>query len=564
MNHASSCPTADRLRGLLLGQLSEAELSIVVAHLESCPACLAALRAMEATDTVLQAWQQIGETPPPMKQPDPLLSSLYSRIRQLNTEAPIEPAIPAPGGQPASVRRRLRVLLQIVEGPNQGRKFSFSQHDTFIVGRAIQAHFRLPENDRYFSRLHLMIEVNPPLCRLIDLHSRNGTFVNGQRVATADLKDGDQIRGGKTLIHVRLQEFEEPIPAEDTSRPSPPLPAALTPRPVASNKVSPGVQIDQRATSCPACHAPLSGAISAMPSGDSALCHDCRQQALTREQLVPGYLIAGELGRGGMGVVYLAERQSDGSLCALKTIKPAVTGSRRDIDRFLREAGILEQLHHPHIVGCREMGDVAGKLLYFAMDYVRGADAARLLKREGPLPVRRAVPMLEQLLEALEYAHAAGIVHRDIKPANLLVADGPTEHVRLADFGLARVYQSSRLSGLTMTGQIGGTLTFMAPEQISDFRNAPPSVDQFAAAATLYYLLTGDYVHESHADQRKALLSILEGRIVPLTNRRADLPPELASIIHTALSREPRDRFADVAELRQRLRRFREAHDRPT
>src|SRR5439155_19533887 len=134
----------------------------------------------------------------------------------------------------------------------------------------------------------------------------------------------------------------------------------------------------------------------------------------------------------------------------------------------------------------------ANGLTYLAMDFGLGTDAAGILKQHGPLPRPRAVGLVCQLLEALEYAQAKGFVHRDIKPANLLVTKvNGREVVQLADFGLARVYQTSRLSGLTMNGDIGGTLPFMAPEQILNFREAKPPVDQYAAAATLYNLLTG-------------------------------------------------------------------------
>src|SRR4051794_38930479 len=112
------------------------------------------------------------------------------------------------------------------------------------------------------------------------------------------------------------------------------------------------------------------------------------------------------------------------------------------------------------------MGE-AGGLLYFAMDFVPGTDANRILKQEGPLSTGRAVRLLCQVLEGLAYAHGRGFIHRDIKPANVLVS-GATgrEEVRLADFGLARTYQASQLSGLTLAGTTGGSPPFMAPEQV--------------------------------------------------------------------------------------------------
>ena len=111
----------------------------------------------------------------------------------------------------------LRVCLLVQAGPHAGQSFAFDRHDTFIVGRGKQAHFRLPREDEYFSRVHFLIEVNPPHCRLMDLGSTNGTHVNGQRVTSIDLKDGDLIQGGQTVIRVQVEATapEPPSPTDD-------------------------------------------------------------------------------------------------------------------------------------------------------------------------------------------------------------------------------------------------------------------------------------------------------------------------------------------------------------
>jgi serine/threonine-protein kinase len=199
------------------------------------------------------------------------------------------------------------------------------------------------------------------------------------------------------------------------------------------------------------------------------------------------------------------------------------------------------------------MGQIGGQI-YFAMDYVAGKDAAHVLHEEGPFPVPRAVSVACQLLEALEYAHDQGIVHRDIKPANVLLAqvDG-REVVKLTDFGLARTYQASTLSGLTLKGDVGGTIAFMAPEQITNFRDAKPAVDQYAAAATLYNLLTNRYVYDLPTATHKQLLMVLQEAPIPIPARREDLPPELADIIHRGLLRDPGQRFPNVQAMRKAL-----------
>jgi serine/threonine protein kinase len=302
-----------------------------------------------------------------------------------------------------------------------------------------------------------------------------------------------------------------------------------------------------------------------MPAA-ALVCAVCQEQALGQEQPINGYLVIRELGRGGMGVVRLAVRHADGRAVALKTIMPAHWGSRSQVERFLREARILQELDHPNIVAFRDMGK-AGDLLYFAMDFIQGQDASKILKREGPIAVRRAVAWTCELLQALDYAHAKGFVHRDIKPGNLLMdaAHPPLttggrrqERVRLADFGLARVYQNSPLSGLTLQGDVAGTYAFMAPEQITSFRESKPSVDLYAVAATLYNLLTAKTIFDMPKEAALRIMMILHDDPVPIRNRRSDVPKKLADIIHRTLRKDPEDRYADAKTLRRALLEFAE------
>jgi serine/threonine-protein kinase len=276
---------------------------------------------------------------------------------------------------------------------------------------------------------------------------------------------------------------------------------------------------------------------------------------------IPGYVLLAEIGRGGMGVVYRARSEADGTLVAVKIVPPAVKPSERDLQRFLREAAILRELTHPHIVAFRDLGETHG-LLYFAMDFVDGSDAARMLKDHGPLPVPRAVGIICQLLDALAFAHSRGFVHRDIKPANLLLESaGGRETLKLADFGLARTYQASQLSGLTMAGSVGGTALFMPPEQVLNFREVKPAADQFAAVASLYNLLTKQYLYDFKSGNVQELLKqVLLNDPVPIRTRCPDLPPGLVEVINKGLARKPELRYPDVAALRKALMPFAASH----
>jgi len=435
----------------------------------------------------------------------------------------------------------MQIVLEVIEGPHRGRRFTFDGHDNFIVGRARAAHFRLPQKDPYFSRVHFMVEVNPPHCRMVDMGSTNGTGVNGVRVDSADLEHGDLIQGGDTVLRVSfIEQGEQPDEPVAERRKPPPLPGAKQekpPKPVLGSTESfAGAMPELSAELIPA-------ATCGKDSADAPV--------------IEGYEIIRELGRGGMGVVYLATRSADSSQVALKTIRPAAGGSGREVKRFLREAAILRKLQHAHVVAFHEMGHV-GELLYFAMDYVPGIDAARLLGSRGPLAIDRAVHLMCQALTALDHAHAQGFVHRDVKPANLLICKSEGMEVcKLADFGLARVYHSSSLSGLTLMGDAGGTMPYMPPEQITRYRDVSPLADQYSAAATLYRLLTGHYVLDFEGvPSEKQLTKILFDPAVPIRRRGRDIPERLADVIHQALAKEPAERFPNAAAFRAALMPF--------
>jgi serine/threonine-protein kinase len=242
----------------------------------------------------------------------------------------------------------------------------------------------------------------------------------------------------------------------------------------------------------------------------------------------------------------------------LKTIHKASGATGRDVARFLREAKILREIDHPRIVRFLDVAESRGRI-YYVMEYVPGLDAGRVLKRSvAPLATRRVVGWVCQALEALEHAHARRFVHRDIKPSNLLVEGPPgQETVKLADFGLARVYGASRISGLTISSDIAGTMEFLPPEQITSFRDARPPADLYGIGATLYYLLTRKHVYDFPARLELKILKILQDPFVPVRERRPELPGGLAAVIERALSREPEDRYPDARCMREALEAFR-------
>ncbi len=433
------------------------------------------------------------------------------------------------------------ITFTVTSGPLVGRTFTFEGHDVFLVGRSPNAHARFPEDDPFFSRVHFLVEMNPPQCRLTDMGSRNGTYVNGGKVNVVDLADGDEIRAGHTRITVRVEE----VPTAPRGVPGDPadthtdiaLPAVPRSSPPL---IRPPAPINE-----------LTGS-TVLP----------REAEIPK---VPGYQLIRELGRGNMGIVYLASRLTDGLAVAVKTILPTQAENKDVTARFLREAETLGRFDHPNIVKFHEAGTVscrapldgtptAGGLLYFVMEYVGGTDVAKVLGERPRVELRTAIRLAIQVLDALSHAHAKGLVHRDIKPANVLLADLPDgkRQVKLADFGLARVYRASQISGLTHLGDLGGTPAYMPPEQITNYREVMPAADQYSTAAMLYHMLTGKWVFDL-PPMPGGLLTILNKEPVPLTARRPDLPAPLGEVLHKALAKKPEDRYRDVTAFRMAL-----------
>ncbi|MFO1042797.1 MAG: FHA domain-containing serine/threonine-protein kinase [Planctomycetaceae bacterium] len=390
-----------------------------------------------------------------------------------------------------------KVMLDVIAGPHAGLQFSIDRPDSFLVGRGDQADLRLVD-DPHFSRHHFLIKASPPECVLIDLGSRNATFVNGKRVQEVPLHDGDEISGGVTRIRVSISAL-----ATDDA-----------PEPI------------------------------------------LRNEDLATPETVGSYELLRELGHGSMGVVYLARHRRTGREAALKVMSQHRESSHDALQLFLREASILSQLNHPRIVRFHEFG-LTGPTLFLAMEYVSTVSLDDLMGAErSKRQMYVACGLCCQLLEALVHAHERGLVHRDIKPANVLVTqENRRVSLKLADFGLAKNYWNSGCSGVTDEGVTRGTLAYMAPEQVVNCRDTRPACDIYSTAATLYWMLTGNIPFPAKTPGQM-MKAILESAPPRLSTIRPDLPGELESIVLRGLEKDPKNRFASAGEFRIALQRY--------
>jgi tetratricopeptide (TPR) repeat protein len=270
---------------------------------------------------------------------------------------------------------------------------------------------------------------------------------------------------------------------------------------------------------------------------------------------VPGYEIVGELGRGGMGVVFQARQTALNRLVALKMIRRGDRASPEDLARFRREAEAVARLRHPNIVQIFEVGEHGG-LAYFSLELCRGGTLAERL-RHGPLPPRTAADVVARLAGAMQAAHEQGVIHRDLKPSNVLLGEGPEVSlgdcpVKVSDFGLAKQLDAS---GHTEPGQVVGTPCYMAPEQAAGKgREVTPAADVYALGAVLYACLTGGPPFQG-ASSLDILRQVVDDEPVPPSQLNRLCSRDLETICLKCLRKRPAERYASARQLDEDLRR---------
>jgi eukaryotic-like serine/threonine-protein kinase len=264
------------------------------------------------------------------------------------------------------------------------------------------------------------------------------------------------------------------------------------------------------------------------------------------EQLQPilgqRYALAGELGEGGMAIVFRATDLKHERDVALKVLRPelsAVLGA----DRFLREIRVTARLQHPHILPLYDSG-VAGDLLYYVMPLVRGESLRDRLLRERQLPVSEAIHITAVVAGALDYAHRQGVLHRDIKPENILLHDGQP---MLGDFGIALAVTTAGGDRLTHSGLVVGTPSYMSPEQVSGDALIDGRSDIYALGCVAYEMLAGEPPF-SGPTARAVIAAVMTKDARPLRERRHTVPDGIALAIHRALEPLAADRYHTAAE----------------
>jgi eukaryotic-like serine/threonine-protein kinase len=429
----------------------------------------------------------------------------------------------------------------------------FADRTTCVIGRHEDCSICIPNDTEHsnISRFHCFLDINPPQVRIRDFGSRNGTYVNdkiiGQRpegvtaeegtkmsFPEVELQNGDAIKLGSTIWRVEISTSPESSNDLDNKNPVSVPPPVANKSPGVVNKLFPKVFPAKAA------------------------------------KTIDGYELLELLTSSDYTEVYLARHIETGNIVALKTMLPQVAANDKAVRTFLREADNVRVLNHPNVVRMHDRGRVEG-VFYFTMDYCNSGNVEDLLRdRGGKLSLEEAMTIVLPVLDGLIYAHnvrvgdaefpdgkievVRGLVHRDLKPANILIdIQNDTKVIKIGNYGLAKAFDLAGMSGMSVTNSATENLSFMPRQQILNFRYVKPDVDVWATAASLYYMLTGQYPRNISGDP---IAAILTNPIVPIREREPSIPVAIAKVIDTALQENPRIHFQSAKELKEQLQKF--------
>lgn len=472
-------------------------------------------------------------------------------------------------GEPGSASQ---VVLTVVAGPHRGRHWTFDRPTRLTVGRESPANIRLGD-ETALSKRHCELRIDPPSVHLIDLESTNGTTVNGIRVAEAMLTEGDEFGVGETSIAVRTvrqpshaggtpeaQQAGEPLsPNEVPSkrRADPTRRVRVTPNPPASpaganaDRMIMPPRSDTPGELSPSDAVKETRELEAAFSGKT----DRAPDATIADNNLPTsfgvYELGRKVGQGGMAVVYAARHRKTLQDVAIKIIRSAVAPSDKMVQLFVREASVMLQLKHPRIVRSIEFG-FQDRQPFLVMEWIETLDLLKLVDEQPPpRRIRMGAWIVSRVLQALGHAHSQGIVHRDVKPGNVLAfREGRHLQVKLADFGLAKCYESAGFSAMTDDQSVRGTLAYMAPEQMKESRTVGPPADIFAAGACLYRLIAGRHPQVT-AEGIVCDPGVLAG---------LGIPESLVRVVVQSMHQDPEKRYRDASAMARALQPF---HGKP-
>ena len=441
-----------------------------------------------------------------------------------------------------------KVTIEILKGITAGQKFEYEGEKRISIGRQDDCDIVFP--DMTVSKHHCILEISQYEVKLSDAGSKNGTYINNRLIGKRDinqsndehiLQNGDEIGLGISCKLICTIQTEDTMSEEES------LPESIN-----------GNFRDFET---------LENEILEQIIGTQ------RNQNSAQQLMFDGYLKICCLGRGGFGRVWKVQDPETDRYYALKSMVYDINVDDDAVKRMLRESGINEFLSHKNVVRTYRTDYADGKF-YFLMDICEGGSLKDLIKRKGgKLSLIQATWIILQVLSGLDYIHnieipvalqsrmfsgkketsVKGIVHRDLKPDNIYLSDTSDFPVaKIGDFGMAKAYELAGISRITNDGHVFGTAKFMSRQQAVDCMNSKPEVDVWAAAATYYYMLTGEYAKNFRKGINEWDIVVNEeARSISEFNTSID--EKIAEVIDKALTEKPKIGYSTAAEFREKL-----------
>jgi hypothetical protein len=445
----------------------------------------------------------------------------------------------------AQLNMNSQVILTIIDGPLQGQAYTFNSRTLCWVGRQSGCHIQFPDTPAYdkISRIHCLIDIDPPKISVRDFNSKQGTYVDGKLISkresgqaapqgmNADIKPIEKNLYSGNIIGLGGVHIKVNIIGEQPD---------YTPPPIAK---PPGVMraIADRAIALIKNWLKIP---DNNPDGSARVGH-----------AIGNYKIVSKIGQGGYGEVYLAENPQ-GQQIALKLMLAEVAATPAKVKMFEREIDNAKALNHPNVVRLLDHGfDPQANCLYYGMEYCGRDNLYTFMQKMGGiLPLNLAQSLILQILDGLEYTHNAeipyvrladgsfgkgyGLVHRDLKPTNIMLANTNRGQIaKIGDFGLSKAFDFAGLSGHSLSGDgFRGSPDFMCRKQVLDFQKSQPEVDIWAAAACLYYMLTNS--NPRNVKPKEGWEVLLQRNVIPIRDRNPNIPPSLANVIDRALQED--------------------------
>jgi serine/threonine protein kinase len=390
------------------------------------------------------------------------------------------------------------VYLKILKGPGVGQVLPVPRGQPVTLGRSASASYAF--DDPLLSRKHCAVEVRNELCRIVDLQSRNGTYVNGQRVGAVLLQTGDRIKIGNMIMEVS--------PVDSSAAPQQSFQGG---RPVTVGGMRPVPESEFNAS------------------------------------LLDGFEILEQREVTSFGVTYLAKQLLMDRTVILKTIELGPDTDEKALRRFKREAKTGGRLTHPSIIELYDVNEQDG-ILYIVSEYVEGRNLGKVVEEQnGPLAARITLSVLTNVAEALAHAHEKQIVHRDVRPHNILIRAGD-HRGKLQGFTLAKNLARAGLSVITADGESLGTPYYMPPEQVRSAKTADERSDIYSWGATAYHCLSGCLPLEARS-YGEFIDKVFSHDPRPLREVVPSCPAPLNDLLVRCMKRSPDDRPASMGAL---------------